>query len=40
MNRQMMGGSIIVYTLAVLAVVLFGVYGTGYDVGQFIYFQF
>lgn len=26
--------------LAVLAIVFFGVYGSGYDVGQFIYFQF
>ena len=29
-----------VCALAVLAIVFFGVYGSGYDVGQFIYFQF
>lgn len=30
----------LIYTIAILAIVLFGVYGSGYDVGKFIYFQF
>ena len=39
-NRQNLIIRLIAYTGLVWTVILFGIYGTGYDTGQFIYFQF
>lgn len=39
-SRCNMGVRIIFYSGIIWTIVLFGIYGTGYDTGQFIYFQF
>ncbi len=39
-SRCHVGVRIFLYTGIIWTIVLFGIYGTGYDTGQFIYFQF
>lgn len=40
MSRQEMWAKILLYNLLVWVIILFGIYGVGYDTSQFIYFQF
>ena len=39
-NKRPLWIKYVLYTGMIWSLILFGIYGTGYDTGQFIYFQF